>query len=158
MQFRFSNGDPRAKVLANFSWEKSKQFRDAKTGSELLKIWDKLVVPYLKSNGEYKPPTTANATPASTAAATPTSTAAGKRSLEPQSLSTIVTALDPVLPSPKRAKVDEDHDSEASIDAEIEKCFVGKLSEGVGLNAALFIWLCEGWGSIQYYRWWDIIR
>ena len=155
MQFRFSNGDPRAKALANFSWEKSsfsKQFRDAKTASEFLKIWDKLVVPYLKSNGDYKPPTTANATP--------TSTAAGKRSLEPQSLTTIVTALDPVLPSPKRAKVDEDHDSEASIDAEIEKCFVGKLSEGVGLNAALFIlveliWLCEGWGSIQYYHWWD---
>ena len=90
----------------------------------------------------------------------PTSTAAGKRSLEPQSLITTVTALDPVLPSPKRAKVDEDNDSEASIDAEIEKCFVGKLSEGVGLNAALFIlveliWLCEGWGSIQHYHWWD---
>ena len=52
MQFRFSNGDPRAKALANFSWEKSsfsKQFRDAKTASEFLKIWDKLVVPYLKS-------------------------------------------------------------------------------------------------------------
>ena len=72
-------------------------------------------------------------------ATTPTSTAAGKRSLEPQSLTTTVTALGPVLPSPKRAKVDEDNDSEASIDAEIEKCFVGKLSEGVGLNAALFI-------------------
>ena len=134
MQFRFSNGDPRAKALANFSWEKSsfsKQFRDAKTASEFLKIWDKLVVLYLKSNGDYKPPTTANATP--------TSTAAGKRSLEPQSLTTTVTALGPVLPSPKRAKVDEDNDSEVSIDAEIEKCFVGKLSEGVGLNAALDI-------------------
>ena len=30
-----------------------------------------------------------------------------------------------------------DEDNEASIDAEIEKCFVGKLSEGVGLNAGL---------------------
>ena len=116
MQFRFSNGDPRAKVLAKFSLEKSsfsKQFRDAKTASEFLKIWDKLVIPYLKSNGDYKPPMTANATP--------TSTAAGKRSLEPQSLTTTVTAHGPVLPSPKRAKMDEDNDSEASIDAEIEK-------------------------------------
>ena len=154
MQFRFSNGDPRAKVLANFSWEKSSSLQSSfviatKIASEFLKIWDKLVVPYLKSNGDYKPPMTDNATP--------TSTAAGKRSLEPQSLTTTVTALGSVLPSPKRAKVDEDNDSEASIDAEIEKCFVGKLSEGVGLNAALFIliWLCEGWGSIQYYHWWD---
>ena len=51
MQFRFSNGDPRAKALANFSWEKSsfsKQFRDAKTASEFLKIRDRLVVSYPK--------------------------------------------------------------------------------------------------------------
>ena len=125
MQFRFSNEDPRAKALANFSWEKSsfsRQFRDAKTASEFLKIWDKLVVPYLKSNGEYKPPKTANATP--------TSTTSGKRNLEPQLLTT--TAPGPFLPSPKRAKVDEDN--EASIDAEIEKCFIGMLNGSVDVS------------------------
>ena len=85
-------------------------------------MWDKLVVPYLKSNGEYKPPKTANATP--------TSTTSGKRNLEPQLLTTTAPGL--FLPSPKRAKVDEDN--EASIDAEIEKCFIGMLNGSIDVS------------------------
>jgi hypothetical protein len=126
MQFRFSKGDPRAKALANFSWEKtsfSKQFRDAKIASEFLKIWDKLVVPHLKSNGEYKPPKAATATPTSSVT-TPT---ASKRILEPQ----LLAAAAPLLPPSKKAKVQEDSDlteAGATVDAEIEKCFIGKSS------------------------------
>ena len=78
--------------------------------------------PTLKSNGEYKPPKTANATP--------TSTTSGKRNLGPQLLST--TAPGPVLLPPKRAKVDEEN--EASIDAEIEKYFIGKLGDSLDVN------------------------
>lgn len=119
MQFRFTKGEPRAKALANFSWEKSsfsKLFRHAKTASEFLKIWDKEIAPHLKSNGEYSPPKSASNVVANI---TPES---AKRKPAPQ---LIVTPVSTPPPS-KKAKVQEDTGDDTGADAEIDKCFFGK--------------------------------
>lgn len=49
MQFRFSNGELRARSLKDFSWEKSsfsRKFKSAHSAEDFVAIWKKEVVPY----------------------------------------------------------------------------------------------------------------
>ena len=59
-QFRFANGEPRARAIKNFSWEKSsfsRKFRNAKTAKDFLEIWHKQISPHLNvATGEYSGP------------------------------------------------------------------------------------------------------
>ena len=44
-QFRFIKGEPRARALKNFSWEKSsfsRMFKEAKTAKDFIEIWHNL--------------------------------------------------------------------------------------------------------------------
>ena len=109
-------GEPRARALNNFSWDKSsfsRMFKEAKTAKDFIEIWHKQVSPYLNVNtGEYNmPQDSANIL---------SSSHQRKRARDLDSASSISTSM----PQPtKKSKHDKPTDTD---DSKIEECFSGQ--------------------------------
>jgi hypothetical protein len=99
-QFKFTDGDPRGRSLANFGWEKSafsRKFKKAHTPKDFMAVWDRDVAPQLNANtGAYDD---SEATPSS-------------------------AELVDLAPKPKKAR----EDTEESMDKKIDAAYAGTKS------------------------------
>ena len=153
MQFKFANGEPRARAISDFQWEKSpfsKKFRKAATAQDFVNIWQKHVSPFLDTTtGKCSPPlstfnqldlhaSSGNKSASSGASSISTSRAKKSTSSDQQESSSVSTLgskrVTPtlVLPPSKKAKKDT---SEQDRDKKIEECYSG---ESLVFSATIF--------------------
>lgn len=113
LQFKFSNGEPRARALKDFSWEKSsfsRKFKSARSAEDFVAIWKKEVVPYHDDiTGAYQ----------------------GETDKSTEQLQD----MDETSPTPKRLKEDHTDENEGKIDKIIEDAYIGKT---IALSSLLY--------------------